>query len=476
MSFIERHGLWDGRARERAAEIAREIERDGIELVRFSFPDLHGILRGKALTPLALGSAFRDGISITSSLLMKDTSHRTAVPIFTAGAGIGDARIQGAGDVVMVPDPWTYRRLPWAPNTAMMLCDLYYADGEAMPLATRHFARGMHQQLAANGRHLICGLEVEFHLFRLEDARLGMQDGGQPGTPPEVSLLHQGYNYLTDQRFDLMSPIVDIIRRDLLALGLPLTSVEIEFGPSQCEFVFAAVDGFQAADDMVVLRSAVKQIARRHGYHATFMCRPSFPNAMSSGWHLHQSIRAADGTNLFAAADGTGLSEFGLQYLAGLLAHAGEASVLSAPTINAYKRYRQNSLAPDRIAWGRDNRGAMLRVIDKLSASATRIENRAGEPAANPYLYIFSQVACGFDGVDRAMIPPAPVDNPYEDHSTRLPSTLDAALNGFASSVFLRSVLGNALVDHIYTIKSYEVARFNEHVTDWEHREYFEVM
>lgn len=471
MGFIERHGLWSDEARRQADEVTARIERDGIELVRFSFPDLHGILRGKALTALAVPSAMRDGVSITSSLLLKDSSHRTAVPIFTPGAGIGNARVQGAGDVVMVPDPASYRPLPWVPDTAMMLCDLYYADGTPVAYATRHVARRVTERLAEAGRHLVCGLEVEFHLFRAEAVHAALTDGEQPGRPPEVSLLHQGYNYLTDQRFDSLSPIIDILRRDVTALGLPLTSVEIEFGPSQCEFVFKASPALDAADDMVLFRSAVKQISQRHGYHATFMCRPAFPNAMSSGWHLHQSLASAEGDNLFAGEQG--LSPLGRQYLAGLLAHAREVTAFAAPTINAYKRFRANSLAPDRIAWARDNRGAMLRIIDQLSPGATRIENRSGEPAANPYLYIFSQALSGLAGIAAGAEPPAPVETPYGNDAEPLPRSLDEALDALDGSAMVRSALGDEFVDYFLLIKRFELERFQAAVTDWEHREYF---
>ena len=116
---------------------------------------------------------------------------------------------------------------------------------------------------------------------------------------------------------------------------------------------------------MVLFRSAVKQIARRHGYHATFMCRPKLPNVFASGWHLHQSIVSrASGENAFMAKDrGEALSPFGRAYLAGLLEHARASTVFTTPTINGYKRYRSYSLAPDRAIWGRDNRGVMIRVL-----------------------------------------------------------------------------------------------------------------
>ena len=144
------------------------------------------------------------------------------------------------------------------------------------------------------GYEFFAGLEVEFHLFKLEKAHLGLGDAaqpGQPGAPPEVSLLNQGYQYLTESRYDEMDPILEILRTNIAGLALPLRSLEVEFGPSQVEFTFRAGTGLHPADAMVLFRSATKQVAQRNGYHATFMCRPKLPNVMSSGWHLHQSLK-----------------------------------------------------------------------------------------------------------------------------------------------------------------------------------------
>src|SRR5262249_1039116 len=187
-------------------------------------------------------------------------------------------------------------------------------------------------------------------------------------------------------------PALELIRRDIIALGLPLRSIEVEYGPSQCEFVFQPMTGMVPADSMVLFRSAVKQICQRNGYHATFMCRPRIPNVMSSGWHLHQSLLSrASGENAFISKEaGNDLSPTGRAYMAGLLEHARASAVFSTPTINGYKRYRSYSLAPDRAIWGRDNRGVMIRVLGGAGDAATRLENRIGEPAANPYLYMAS--------------------------------------------------------------------------------------
>jgi glutamine synthetase len=228
---------------------------------------------------------------------------------------------------------------------------------------------------------------------------------------------------------------------------------------------------------MVLFRSAVKQIARRHGYHATFMCRPKLPNVFASGWHLHQSIVSRQsGENLFMPRDGDhALSQFGRAYLAGLLEHARASAVFTTPTINGYKRYRSYSLAPDRAIWGRDNRGVMIRVLGGANDPATRLENRIGEPAANPYLYMASQILSGLDGVDRKLDPGPSADTPYETSAPLLPKSLRDAVATLREDPFFRERLGPEFVDYYAHIKTAEIERFQAEVTDWEHREYFEM-
>jgi glutamine synthetase len=387
--------------------------------------------------------------------------------------------------VLMVADPLSFRVLPWASATGWLLCDLYFADGRPVPFATRHLYREVLAKLSQRGYDFVAGLEVECHIFKLEDAKMSPEDAGQPGQPPSVSLLSQGYQYLTEQRYDQMEPVLEIIRRDVIVLGLPLRSIEVEFGPSQCEFTFKPTTGLEPADNMVLFRSAVKQIAHRHGYHATFMCRPKLPNVFASGWHLHQSlVSRTSGTNAFMTTD-TGqdkgkdkdnvLSPFGRHYLAGLLAHARASTVFTTPTINGYKRYRSYSLAPDRAIWGRDNRGVMVRVLGGADDPATRLENRIGEPAANPYLYMASQILSGLDGVDRALDPGPSADAPYETKAALLPKTLQEAVAALKDDPFFREAFGAGFVDYYVHIKNAEIERFQAEVSDWEQREYFEM-
>jgi glutamine synthetase len=444
----------------------------GLKAVRFSFADQHGVLRGKTLSASAAEAAMDRGVTVTSTLLLKDTSHKTVFPAFTPGGGVGMAEMQGAADILMVPDESTFRVLPWAPDTGWFLCDLRFPDGRAVPFSTRTQLQKCLERLEDAGYEFVAGLEVEFHVFKIRDPRLQPADAGQPGNPPDVELLTTGYQLLTEHKYDQLDPVVELLRRNLEELQLPLRSFEIEFGPSQLEFTLAPRTGIAAADAMVLLRSAVKQIARRHGYHATFMCRPKLPNVMSSGWHLHQSL-TRNGLNAFTS-DKEDLSETGRQYLAGLMAHARASCAFATPTVNGYKRYRPYSLAPDRIVWGKENRGAMLRVVGGPRDPDSRIENRIGEPAANPYLYFASQIYCGMDGIDRRLALVRPADTPYEAKTDFLPRTLEEALYHLKGDKALRDGFGT-FIDYYCRIKEAEIARFNLEVSDWEHREYFDL-
>jgi glutamine synthetase len=206
------------------------------------------------------------------------------------------------------------------------------------------------------------------------------------------------------------------------------------------------------------------------------MCRPRLPQVMSSGWHLHQSLRSrADGRNAFASTDGAPLSPTGMHWLGGLLAEATAAAAFTTPTLNGYRRYRPMSLAPDRALWGIDNRGVMLRVLGRPGAASTHIENRVGEPAANPYLYLASQVVAGMAGLAAQCDPGPSADAPYETPATPLPATLGAALTALETSAVFRDGFGTAFVDYFLRLKRAEIARFEAEVSEWEQREYFDL-
>jgi len=473
-------------------ELLKAIRASKVETVRFSFADQHGIVRSKSIAVAEVPSALKSGVGFPSSLLAKDTSNKTVFPVFTPGAGLGMPEFEGAADAVMVADPSTFRVLPWAHKAGWLLCDLRFPGssnaGKPVPFDTRALLKDALAKLAQAGYGLLAGLEVEFHIFRIAEPRLRPEDAGQPGSPPTVELLNTGYQLLSEARFDQLEPALEILRANLAGLGLPLRSFECEFGPSQAEITLSAQEGLAAADTMLLFRSAAKQALRRHGYHATFMCRPKLPNVMSSGWHLHQSLFAlSNKKNSFVPKEkDQPLSPIGQHYLSGLLEHARAACAFATPTVNGYKRYRPYSLAPERVIWGRDSRGAMLRVLGGPGDPATRIENRIGEPGANPYLYFASQLHAGLDGIERKLPLPPASRTPYEEEKADLlPRSLAEALGYLKASKRLRAAMGSAFVDYYCRIKQAEVERFDhrnkegadEHeVSEWEHREYFDLL
>jgi glutamine synthetase len=475
-TFVERYALWSDEQAAAAEAVDRAIEERGLSVVRFSFADQHGVLRGKTLAAGEASRAMRNGVTATTTLLAKDTSHRSVFPVFTAGGGFGMPEMEGGADFLMIADPATFRVLPWALGTGWLLCDIYFPNGKPVPFSTRQLYRNALAKLADAGFDFMAGLEVEFHIFKLDNPRLGPDDAAWPGEAPEVSYISQGFQLLTEARFDQVDPILEILRRDLAALGLPLRSMEIELGPSQVEFTFRPEVGLQPADTMMLFRSAVKQIARRNGLHATFMCRPRLPNSFASGWHLHQSLLDRDSkTNAFASEGGELLSPLGRHYLAGLLTHARAGAAFTTPTLNGYKRYRPHALAPDRAIWSRDNRGVMVRVMGQPGEAATHLENRIGEPAANPYLYMASQINAGLDGIARKLDPGPSADTPYEANAEPLPASLSEALDALRGNACFRAGFGDGFIDYYLRIKQAEIARFQSEVTEWEQKEYFDL-
>ena len=497
--FVERHGLLSEAAVALAGEVAERILTHRLRTVRLAVADQHGILRARALSPEAAIAAFSNGLDFSGAIYSLDTGNNVFVPPFAAGGGFGIAEFTGFPDIVAVPDPETFQILPWADRTGWVLCDAYFANGQPVPLDGRGLLRRQLAGLRERGFDLTVGLEIEFSIFVPSGGQSGGQSGGLFGGPlapenagftppaPAVSIFERGYQFLSETRLDSMAGLLDGLRDALWALGLPPRSMEDEWGPGQVEVTFAPMPGLAAADAAVLFRSAVKQVCQRRGLLATFMSRPRLANITSSGWHLHQSLTSlADGANAFASASGP-LSETGLSYVAGLLEHTAASLPFAVPTVNGYKRFRPYSFAPDRVGWAIENRGALVRVQGSSGDASSHVEYRAGEPAANPYLYIASSVAAGLDGVTRGLTPPPPADaDPYAEQGlVPLPGSLAAAVTSLDGDSFYRGAFGDTLVDYLVMMKRAEIARYEasvaaagaesgDEVTDWEMREYFE--
>jgi glutamine synthetase len=493
--FVERHGLRSHQETTLALEVAERIRTHGLRSVRLTVVDQHGQPRAKALSPDAAIAALSDGLDFSGAIYSMDTGNNVFVPPFAAGGGFGIPEFTGFPDVMLVPDPATFRILPWADHTGWMLCDAYFASGEPVPLDGRAHLKRQLAALADKGYDFVAGLEVEFYVFRLDHGYRRMpRDAGFTPPPPPVSVFQLGYQYLSEVRLDSVWADLETIRDGLTAIGLPPRSMEDEWGPGQLEFSFAPMKGLAAADNMVLFRSAVKQMCQRRGLLATFMCRPALPNSFSSGWHLHQSLAdRRSGRNTFAlddpypAAVTAPLSPVGMSYVAGLLEHAVPGLPFATPTVTGYKRYRPYSFAPDRVCWAVENRGVLVRVQGAPGDPSSHVEMRSGEPAANPYLYMASNIAAGLDGVTRPLRPPAPVEaDPYATGATPLPTSLADAVDALDGDSFYRRAFGDTFIDYLVMLKRAELARYEAHlaeaepadphatVTDWETREYFE--
>jgi glutamine synthetase len=473
-NFIARTGL-DTRARADALQdVLALIKSADIDVVRIVFVDTQGLTRVRPIEARHFAQAARNGVPFTTALFAMDSANNIFQNVFAKDGGFGRETMGGAGDMLAVPDLTSFRVLPWAPRTGWVLCDLYLSDGARCPFDPRYIMQTAVDALAARGFTFVGGVEVECHVLKLVDGRNDLDDCTQPPAPPAVTALRHGFQHLSEYALDDLLPVINPIREALIGFGLPLRTLEIEWGPGQLEVTLDPLEGLAAADAMIMLRTAVKQVARRQGLVASFMTKPGLPNVFSSGWHLHQSLGLADGSNAFTAADAL-LSETGLHFVGGLLTHVRAGTAFSNPTINGYKRLNANPLAPKRAVWSHDNKAAMLRLIGGPGDSATHIENRSGEPAANPYLYMASQIFAGLDGIDTKADPGAPLDDPYTQATKELmPTSLAEAIDALDGSALYRKTLGDEVVSHFVAMKRHEIGRFNAYVTDWEHREYFE--
>jgi len=495
-SFIEQHGLWTDDQKRQAQELKLRLEKGDLKFIRLAWADPHGASRAKAVTVPAFLGALADGYNINVATTTLDSANARTFASFTRGGGMGLAEMTGSPNLTIIPDPATFRVLPWAPGVGWVLCDEYFNSGVPFHFSSRHLLRRQLKRLRDDGMSLMVGLEVEWYLLRVAEERLGDEHVGGPGVrgrpiktyPPEP-----GFSYHSETNMDLMQGVLTALAEAYTKLGLPLRSIENEWGPGQVECTFAAGDAMTTADNLLLFRTATRQICRRMDHFATFMCRPALKGCYSSGWHLHQSVvdagneRNGGGRNLFAPERaGEVLSPLGRMIVAGLLKHAAACSAFTTPTVNGYRRFRPNSLAPDRATWCYDHRGVMIRALGGVGDPATRIENRVGEPAANPYLFIASQVVAGLDGVANKLDPGPQCDEPYTSDHPLLPKSLWSALEALEREPLFRQQLGDVFVDYFLKLKRNEAGRFQhwleetgtqdlgDETTDWEQREYFD--
>ena len=368
-NFIDQHGLWTVEQRRQAEELKLRIQKENLQFVRLAWADPHGASRAKAVTVPAFIAALTAGYNINVATTTLDSANARTFSSFTRGGGMGLPEMTGSPNLTIVPDPATFRVLPWAPGVGWILCDEYFISGVPFHFSPRHLLRRQLRRLQEKGMGYVVGLEVEWYL--------AARDGGSPhrrayrraracaGVRCRTGPPEPGYSYHSESNMDLMQPVLCALAEAFQKIDLPLRSVENEWGPGQVECTFAAGDALTAADNLLLFRTATRQICRRMGHFATFMCRPGLRGYYSSGWHLHQSvIDANSGRNLFMP-EGAGevLSPLGHNFVGGLLKYAAPCTAFTTPTVNGYRRFRPNSLAPDRATWCHDHRGVMIRVL-----------------------------------------------------------------------------------------------------------------
>ncbi|MDI3422579.1 type I glutamate--ammonia ligase [Streptomyces luteolus] len=486
-SFVTDHALWD-EARLAAAERVEASLAD-IDFVRVVFGDPHGLARSKTLTATTFRSVLRNGMNFSPGPFLFDTGHAVAVD-FLGDHGIGVDEIAGAGNFILVPDPLTFQELPGGEaRTAWVIGDEYLRDGTPHPLSSRAVLRRIADRYTAHGLSAVLGLEVEWYLTRRLDTAPGNTGNGfgLQGQAPHVAALNAGYQFNLDAHYDSVAPVTDPLALHLLRLGLPLRSMEHESGPGQVETTFSPMSALDTADAMLLFRTVTKSWCARRGYHASFMAQPLLDAADPSGWHLNQSVtELASGANLFRAEGlSSGLSPQGKAYADGLLSWARELFLLSVPTVNGYRRLAaEHTLAPTRIGWSQEDRTAMLRVVG--NGAGAHIENRIGEPCANPYLNIAAQLFAGLEGLTAqaapAPAPGGPAAGPGSGGAELVPQSLADALHAFRAGRAAQ-LLGEPLAACLAKLKESELRRYEAwslqaapapgQVTEWEQREYF---
>ena len=376
--------------------------------MRLVLVDQHGVARSKHVSGAGAIAAMHNGADFSGAIYSLDTGNRVFPPAFVQGGGFGIDEFTG------LPRRRGRARSDHVPRAAVGgphgLDDLRRLLRERHCRCRSTGARSCAPSWRGCARRATGtwpGLEVELYITRL--ARSGdpvRRDVGQgePGPAPEVEVFQRGYQFLSDVRLDGIGDTLEAIRDGLWEVGLPPRSIEDEWGPGQIEFTFGPLEGLAAADAMILFRSAVKAICSRRGLLASFMCWPALPNFFPSGWHLHESLVDAR----------VGRQRVRFRHATCCLRSAGTSSPACSsrhrrwrcsPTrrVNAYARFRPYSFAPDRVTWAANNRGTLISIQGAPGDPGTHVENRLGEPAANPYLWLAANIAAGHgrDGARR---------------------------------------------------------------------------
>jgi glutamine synthetase len=444
-------------------QLRDHVERGDIDTVVVAFTDHYGRTMGKRYDANFFLDSLDAGSHACDYLLTADMEME---PV----EGYAYANWErGYGDFHLVPDLATLRRCGWAPESAIVLCDVFDdSEHQLVPVAPRSILRAQLDKAAAFGVRAKTASELEFFLYR-ETYRSAHAKGYTDLT--SSGWYNEDYHLLQGARVE---DYVGAARRALRDSEIPVENSKGEAAVGQHEINVRYADALPMADRHVVLKQAMKELADQQGVAVTFMAKPHADQSGSS-CHMHLSLWSGtgeDATNVFTGADGP--TDVFRWFLGGWMQHTSDLMVCYAPTVNSYKRYQSQSWAPTKIAWSTDNRTAGFRIVG--SGPSLRIECRIPGADVNPYLAYAAALASGLDGIANEIEPPEEFrgDAYTSDEIPMVPTTLTAALERFTNSDTARRLLGDIVVDHYGHFLAMERDAFDAAVTDWERRRYFE--
>lgn len=442
------------------ADVRRDLETQGIDILRLLWPDVLGLPRSKDITVSQLERAAGHGPAFCQATWTTTTRG----DVLDGHGSLQD----GLSDMVSRLDASTIRPMPWEEGVAYAIADIDEPDGTPNAIAPRSLLRRIIEEYKALGLLPVVGPELEFYFAH------------KPNDKWERILNKTGRVYQTGSLVDPDGTFLYLLRM-LDRLNIGAFAGNHEFCPSQYEINLWHGDALDAADRTFLFKTAIKDITNRRGIMSTFIGKP-WDDEGGSGFHLHFSVTDVNGTNLMGEPDGE-LSLISRRMMAGILEHAPALVAFCNPTINAYKRLGPDTMAPHRSSWGYDNRTTFIRIPPERGAG-TRLEVRIGDGAANPYVMIAVILAAALDGLRRQLdCPPHSEGWSYTDESRPvLPMTLTDSLNAMRADTFLVDILGEPFVQAFETLKRDEVKRYEESVEDpstrevtaWEIAEYLE--
>jgi glutamine synthetase len=437
-------------------ELRADAETGDVETVIVAFTDMQGRLMGKRLDAEFFldeldGGHGGEGCNYLLALDME----MDPVPGYAMASWE-----RGYGDFGLRPDLGTLRRIPWHEGTAMVQCDVEWHDGAPVAPSPRQVLKAQVEKARALGYEAKFGSELEFFLFResyIEAHRKHYHDL-TPSVPyvMDYHVLAAGYD----------EPFLREVRTAMKAAGMTVESSKGEAWAGQHEINFRYGDAVKTADDHVVYKTGIKEIANRRGCSVTFMAKPH-QDWVGSSCHIHSSLWR-DGESAFA-----GETDVFKHYLAGQIAYAADLAIFIAPTINSYKRFAAGTWAPTTLAWGYDNRTCGFRIVGH--GSALRAETRIPGADANPYLAFAALLAAGLYGVEQKLeLGPALEGNAYVSDAERFPHAMREAIVRLEQSAVARTLFGDDVIDHYLTYARTEQELFDRTVTGYERERMFE--